>query len=322
LVNSPYSENVYCWHKAKGADDAHEIWRVNLSTLEREHVVSVKDIPPIYAGLTASPDGKYIVSSTFGPGVCKLVSVSLEDGSWSIVAEDSHPLRHFHFGPSVGDGIAVQLDRAAKIDKEGNVDRFADTTLGNTHFIVQNDGNNRQPLPIGEPHTARSSGHSGWAGKSGRYAVAIEWNHNEHNEPGRPEDWSCDDRYPGCTLVTAAPGDESPTPFATPEHRFYMVSTTPGGKFFAATSVPTRKGPTCIVMGNFATGKYRILIHDGHNYAGSVWPSSGAHLSADNRYVIYRNRDEKYNDIEKYGRFAGFQVFVARVPDEFIKSLL
>jgi len=316
--NTSYNEYVHLARMAEKPDEPDRVYRVSLTTLEREPVVEICDLPNLGGGkfVAVAPDSAYLIYATRGPGVCQIVRVETRDASWQVIVEESDSLRHEQVEPCRGDLILIQQNRGSKIDEHGNETVLVDPEKGATHFIVNADGTNRQSLPVGPPYTLTCSGHSCWIGNTQRVALAVAWNHNEFNEPNGPVDWSLDSRYPGSSLFTVAPGDGRPTPVPTPDHRFFHVSASRCGKYFVCNSVPTRKGPTDIVIGNFETGRYKVFVHDCCCYARSVWPCSLPYLTADNRHVIYREKEDP--TVPDYG---GFTAYAAAVPDGFLHDL-
>lgn len=314
IVNSPYCEHVYCWH---GAEDRVDVFRVSLASLVREHVTTVTGLPGPGNPQSVSPDGSYLVYHTRQPPTCLLIRVELPSGRWEVIHEDPEIINgHVQVEPSEGGDILLQQNRGGKMDEAGNITQKVGSE-GTTHYVIAADGTNRRALPVGPPHTSTCSGHSCWIGPTKRTLIAIAWNMNELNEPDLAPDWTLDERFPESNLLTVAPGDTEPTPFAAPDQRFFHVSASRCGRYFVANSVPNgRLGPTEIVIGNFETGKHRTLIHDCLCYAGSVWPCSLPYLTADLRHIIYRAKEDP-----RCEGYQGFQVYAARLPDDFLPGL-
>ena len=319
--NSPYSEYVYFWQEPSRADEPHRIERFSLLTLKREPVIEIAGLPkPGGHGSNVSPNGEYLVYQHFAKGPnCRIIRVNLKTGEWDVLIEDRELLRHLLIEPGQGDQLLVQVNRGAQFDETGKIDVFFGK-LGATHFVVNMDGTNRRPLPVGEPHTSMCSGHSAWIGKTHRVALAIDWVHNppDRFDPEKPADWTIDPRFPGTTLITTGPGESVPRPFPTPEHRFFHVSVSRCGRYFICNSSPHRRTPTEIVVGNFATGKYRILVENVHCYQYGITMYSVPYLTANLQYAIYQAKEEK--DALRTD-WSGFGAYAAHIPAGFLESL-
>jgi len=314
LVNSPYGEHVYCWDSEPEQDVVH---RVNLRTLQREHVTTVEGLPRSGNPQSVASAEDYLIYHVRRPPTCEVYRVDLPSGDWTLIHEDPEIINgHIQVEPGRGEDILFQQNRGGRMDSEGNIIKKVDDE-GATHYLVARDGTRRRPLPVGPPHTSTCSGHSSWIGASGRILLAVAWNMNEAGDPEVAPDWTLDERYSDSNLFIVASGDSEPTPFVAPDQRFFHVSVSRCGGYFVCNSVPNgRLGPTEIVVGNSETGKYRTLIHDCACYAGSVWPCSLPYLTADLRYVVFRAKEDPSAE-----GYHGFQVYVAEVSEEFLASL-
>lgn len=314
LVNAPYGEHVYCWHAEPEQD---VVDRVDLRTLQREHVTTVKGLPRSGNPQSVASAEDYLVYHVRRPPTCEVYRVDLPSGEWALIHDDPEIINgHVQVEPGRSEDILFQQNRGGRMDADGNISKQVGTE-GTTHYVVARDGSRRRSLPVGPPHTSTGSGHSAWIGATGRVLLAVAWNMNEAGAPGAPLDWTLDERYPESNLFIVAPGDTEPTPFVAPDQRFFHVSVSQCGGYFVCNSVPNgRLGPTEIVVGDLATGKYRTLIHDCACYAGSVWPCSLPYLTADLRYVVFREKEDP-----GLPGYQGFQVYVAEVSQSFLSSL-
>ena len=314
--NTSYNEYAYFAHAPTKPGEPEDVYRVSLMTGQKEKVVSVSGQPqPGCSFQMVSPKNDYLIYLRLAPGRSQLYRVNIPDGTWSVIHEDSEVLRHLQVEPTEGDLIFIQQNRGGTVNEKGeNVILVGKE--GCTHYLARTDGSARHFLPVGPPHTLTCSGHSSWIGGTKRVILAVAWNHNEFNEPGLPADWSTDERWPGATLFTTGQGEKKPTPIVTPDQRFFHVSASRCGRYYIGNSVPTRMGPTQIVIGNLATGKYRTFIHDCLCYTGSCWPASLPYFSADLKYVLYREKDDA--SIPKFG---GFKCYASELPAEFLASL-
>ena len=317
-LNTSYNEYVYFANAPAKPGDPDEVFRVSLVTLKREKVLSIHGLPKPGGFFTGvSPRNDYLVYLKREPGLSEIIRVNIPDGTWKVILKDPEPLRHIQVEPTTGDWIFVQQNRGGKVDENGvEIHKFLVGKEGCTHFYVSSDGARRVALPVGPPHTLTCGGHSAWICGTQRVVLNVLWNLNEFSEPGFPADWSTDERWPGATLFTTGPGETRPIPIVTSDQRFFHVSSSRCGRYYIGDSVPTRMGPTQIVIGNLATGKYRTFVDDCLCYAGSCWPCSLPYFSADLKYVMYREKDDA--SIPKYG---GFKCYAAELTPEFLRSL-
>ncbi len=167
-------------------------------------------------------------------------------------------------------------------------------------------------LPFGKPWTAESTGHMTWLADTGMVACTVTWDGEKRRH---------DSRHPEGNLMYAAPGDEAPSVFPAPDSWFYHISVSRCGKYFvsddfadfqATGAIDGKPGPIRIVIGNFASGKSRALVHDCQNYgiAGCSRFEPDPYFTADNKYVIYNASP-----------FGTIQLFAAEVPEDFRRSL-
>lgn len=288
------------------------LYRLDLQTLETTHI-PLND-PPRLAGRagSVSPDQRHLICRYHAPGEDPgIVRVDLTTGDWKVIYQ--HPELtnpHIQFNPVHGRDIVVQHNRGSRMDEQGRPD-LRPTEEGVTHFLIDIDGNNERRLPVGPPHTASSTGHSNFIADTGRITWTVHWNAGT--------DGSLDKRYPQGNLFTVGENDAEPTVFHAPEHRFIHVNASRCGRYFVADSAgPTahdergRRWPFAIVVGNYATGRYRTLVTDAMSSGGNgqhnhVHP----YLTADNGHVIY-NANPYYSPT---------QVFAAEVSKGFLASL-
>jgi len=233
------------------------------------------------------------------------VQYDFDKRSWELIFEHPEIVNpHLQYNPATGRQILVQHNRGSQMAKDGTVIKNCAPELGTSLFVLETEGSHGpQPLPVGEPHTLGATGHECFVADTGRVAFTTSWNLAE---------WSLDRRYPQGNLFTAKPGDDEPTVFEAPEHRFNHVCVSRCGKYFLCDSygegIP---GPTVLVMGNFGTGKYRNLLQDcGASSGGAQFSHAHPYLTTDNRHAIY-NADPQGIP----------HVFAAEIPEEFLASL-
>ncbi len=312
VFNAAWSGLAHYWNENR------ELMQVNLMTLEKKVIYVEKDPNAVLVGSSVSPCQRYIVGMQTrleGPGspVYQLVILDVKDGTRKVIYEDDEIRNpHLQFNPVTGKEILVQNNRGEKLQKDGS---SLTTTpgLGTTLFVINLDGSNKRYLPVGQPITAGATGHECFVADTGKVLFSVGWKMSDFYTLRH------DDRFPKGNLFTAKPGDEKPTCFEAPEHFFNHVCASKCGKYFVADShnkgIFSSKTRACaapsLVIGNLETGKYRTLIEDSKaSSGGNQCRHTHPYLTADNGHVIY-NADPSGTP----------QVYAAKIPKEFLKSL-
>lgn len=284
--------------------------RVNLETLEKE-VVNLGVLQGGESGSSISPDQRYMIRSRVlaGPTI-GLERIDMVERKAEIIFEHPEIINpHLQFNPVNGKKLLVQHNRGSKMDAGGNVTKFV-SELGTTLFTIDIDGSNQTHLPVGPPITSGSTGHECFIADTGKVLFSCAW-----HQPS----WTLDDRFPDGNMFIGSPGDKMPQVIKAPEHRFNHVSASKCGKYWVADSHPAgglfKDGElqrVSLVVGNVQTGKHRVLVEDTLGSGGGNQSThSHPYMTADNKAVIF-NADPYYSP---------GQVFAARVPDGFLKSL-
>jgi hypothetical protein len=212
------------------------------------------------------------------------------------------------YNPVTGNEILVQNNRGMRMDGNGDF-IYAATEEGTTLFQLDKAGNSQIFLPAGLPNTAELTGHECFIADTGKVLFSTHWN----------EDFSFAGKYQNTNLFTAAPGDEEPTPFICPEHRFNHISVSKCGTYFVADSCGAegffkngKLQPAMLIIGNLETGKYDVLVKDTMSYAGgNQCTHTHPYITADNKHVVFNANP-----------FWGVsQVFAATIPQEFLMNL-
>ncbi|MCE9591533.1 MAG: hypothetical protein K8S99_13530 [Planctomycetes bacterium] len=287
---------------------AGAVRRVSFVTLAKEPVLPDGAFAPATENLASiTPDGRTIFIENLHPGVetpdRQIVALDTRSGARRVIFTDPDNINgHTQCEPTDGRLLAMQLG----IHRAGQPDAVPVHVMGI-------DGSNIQPLPLGGVHTAESSGHMAWIPGTGRIACALQCDRENHRH---------DARHPRGNLAIVGPGDTAPKIFAAPDHAFWHISSSRCGRYFVADDFMDFKddlygrtgvqGPVRIVIGAFASGKSRVLLRDCkmQGIAGTSRWEPDPYLTADNRYVIFNASPLGSN-----------QVFAARVPEEFLKSL-
>jgi len=313
VFNNAWSGLCYYWNANR------ELVQLSLITLEKKIVYVEEDPNAVLLGSSVSPDQRYVLgmqTRMTGPGspTFQIVRLDLHTKKREVIHEDpeiSNP--HLQYNPITGREILVQNNRGTRMDKDGalvNVRHGEGTTL----FVIDADGKNKRYVPVGPPITAGCTGHECFVGDTGKVLFSVGWN--------VPNDRSMthDARFPQGNIFTAKPGDTKPTVFHAPEHFFNHVCASRCGKYFVADSYVgggifdsnNRIRAVSLVIGNLVTGKHRVIVQDSMSSGGgNQCRHTHPYLTADNGHVIY-NADPF---------FAPPQVFAARIPPEFLKSL-
>ena len=283
-----------------------DILRCSLDTLEKHVAATAPALPGGLLGLNSvTPDLRYGIGMTVLPGpTIGLLQYDFRDGSWASVFEHPEIVNpHLQYNPITGKQLLVQHNRGSRMSRDGVVTRTCDPELGTTLFVLPTPGGDPSPLPVGSPHTAGATGHECFVADTGRVAFTVAWNQ---------DDWSLDERYPTGNLFTATPGDERPTVFEAPEHRFNHLCVSRCGRYVVCDSYPDRlPGPVPLVVGDLRTGKYRPLLRDcGASSGGAQFTHAHPYLTTDNRHVIY-NADPQGIP----------HVFAAEISEAFLASL-
>lgn len=281
-----------------------ELLRANLSTLEKEMIWSRWPFDPDFIFHTVSPDMRFMVGEMRQRNYkTALVRIDLVEKDWKVIYEDyeisnAHPV----YAPVSGHDLVV-----FKIGGFGVNDREEVMDLGTprnyTHFIIDNEGQHYRTLPFGKPRFP-DSGHISWIGDTGRIvnASSVVWEGNRVRHT---------DETPDGNIFFAGPDDAAPIPFKAPEYHVNHIAASRCGRYFVAESYTTIPGPVALVVGNFATGKYRPLLTDCRAGGGcAAVGHAHAYFTVDNRHVIY-NADP--NGIG--------HVWAARIPEGWLESL-
>ena len=279
--------------------------RVSLTTLQKEVVWPEWNFSPDFILHTVSPDLRYLVGQLPQANYeTALVRIDLDTRTAKTIFE--HPEisnAHPQFNPVNGKNLLVMMIRGKKVNDRQEYLPVPGSPPGVTHFLIDRDGGDMRPLPLGLPCTPGVSGHSQWIADTGRVACTVAFN---------SQTWELYPDFPDGNLFTAAPGDAEARVFHAPEHRFNHIAVSKCGRYFVCDSYWKRvPGPVALVVGNFETGKYRMLLEDCKASGGAAACSHPhAYFTADNRHVVY-NADP----------FMIGHVHFARVPPEFLASL-
>ena len=309
VFNSAWSGLIYYWTQDR------QLTRLSLTTLEQEVVYVEEDPAAPLPGSSVSPDQRYVIGSSSrleGPGAptFQIVRLDLQKGKREVIFEHTEICNpHLQFNPVTGRQILVQNNRGVRLERDGTFEHRG-TKEGCALFVIDADGTNMRYLPVGLPITMSATGHECFVADTGRVLFSVGWDQS---------DWTLDRRFPTGNIFTAVPGDEEPTVFEAPEHRFNHICASRCGEYFVADSHTGNAlfengelKAASLVVGNLRTGKYRTLVADTMaSIGGNQCTHTHPYLTADNRHVIF-NADPYYSPA---------QVFAAVIPEGFLESL-
>ncbi len=303
IVNTAWSEYVFYWKSDRC------FYRLSLMSLEEERILDRQDLPRVNCGLSISPDLRYLVYGTAvpadsGSGRARfgIVRVDLQTQAWQIVFEHFDMVNpHTQFDPTHGRTILLQQNLNPLTLPDGTVMNLG---TGALLLLIDSDGGNPRRLPVGPPLTSPGTGHQAFIPGQQRVVLTTT----------RSEELPAVGGGSGCgNLLLAGSGDSQALVFNAPEYLFTHVSISRCGRFFVCDAYKELGDPVPLVVGCFASGKYRVLLRDCHGTHGNnQWGHAHAYLTADNRHVIY--------NCEMAGPPA--QVYAITVPAGFMDSLL
>jgi hypothetical protein len=290
-----------------------ELIRVNLTTLEREIVITHWPLPLKAILWSVTPDLRYLVTALNTHDFhTEILKVDLTTGRYTTVYRQRCILGHIQINHVNGRDLLVQVNADLCGNHLGEQRRLNDPVDLPPHVVIDLETGELKPLKIGPPHTGVSLGHASWIADTGRMVTPVAW-------PGmRVDFWRDEDRpphdprHPQGNLVIVGPQDAAPTIFPAPTHLFDHSSASRCGRYFVADCVCHGvPGKIEVVIGCFASGKCRVLLSDcGAEMGGPASSHVHPYLTADNAHVIY-NADPKGLG----------QVHKARLPDGFLASL-
>jgi len=285
VASNAFSDDIFYVRNHPGGTP--RVTRLNLMTLEKEDLFAFGACPLPEAGTaTVSPDGRYFVSGMRIKGRrYGLYRIDLAQAKWDVFHEHDDILNpHVQYEPGAGRDLLVQLNRGGEIDAHGNIIRLVGEE-GATLYLIDSEGGNVRPLPVGKPHTAGVTGHECWIGKTGRVLLTLE------DAAG--------------SLCSVAGGDTRCQPLAKGLNLMH-VNASPCGRFFIADDMQSG----LLHVGSFKTGKTRALCDSKASGGSPQYTHAHPYLTPDLRRAIF-NSD----------RTGIGQVFAAEIPSGFLEQL-
>jgi len=262
--------------------------RVDLKTLDEDEIFDLSKCPDSrWPVCTISPDERYFVCNMRVAGnIWGLYRVDLQQGIWEVFHEhvdicNPHP----QFEPSKGNDILVQLNRGSVIDDEGNIIRLVGEEEA-TLYLIDRNGGNLRPLPVGKPYTWGVTGHECWIADTGKIILTI-------SDPLR-----------GAVHIVT-PGD-AVSRCLWRGLGFAHISASSDGRYFVCDDFSNGR----IYVGSIHSGRLLPLCDSGATVSLPQYTHPHPYMTPDNRYVIFNS------DSTGLG-----QVWAAEIPKGFLEAL-
>lgn len=281
-----YRDTLYYAHPGKTSQRI--LTRLDLKALEQDDVFDLSACPSgRWLVCTISPDERYFVGNLRVSGkVWGLYRVDLERGTWEVFHEHEDIFNpHPQFEPSQGRDILVQLNRGGVLDEQQNIVVCVGEE-GATLYVIDRDGGNLRPLPVGKPYTAGVTGHECWVGDTGQ--VILTTGGERGNE-----------------IHVVSPGDERSRRLWK-GLAFSHISAAADGLHFVCDDVSNGR----IYVGNVRTGRMLPLCDTGTSSGGPQYTHAHPYATPDGRLVVF-NSD----------RTGLAQVWCAEIPDGLLDVL-
>lgn len=283
-----YADSLYFIRKSE--DGTRALTRANLKSLELDEIMDLKDCPDWRSPVgSVSPDERYYVSNMrVRDNIFALYRIDLRSGKWAVLhehAEISNP--HHQYEPAKGADILVQHNRGCKFDTDGNP-VVGCGQEGATLYLIDSQGGNLRPLPVGKPHTRPITGHECWVGKTGSIILTLGGAF-------------------GTELHIVSPG-ESRTKCLMKGPVLGHVASSDDGRFFISDDFRTGR----IYVGGIKTARMLALCETGmEGIVGGFQPNHPhPYMTPDNTYVIFNSN-----------RTGLPQLWAVEIPDGFLQAL-
>ncbi len=277
------------------SNSSHAVWCVDLNTLEcRELPFACGDLRAVSAG---SRHGlfSHAIGETRSDGRQEfgVFQIDLESGDTKLIYRSCDICNpHLQYRRGLADRILIQENRDWRTNAQGVFGPSAQSTVG--LCSIATDGSDRREFPIGGDHTPPTTGHECWIGETDRALVTLNAPHN-------------DGKRSGCVLEVCHDWQAPRVVFDSPAH-WNHIAASRCGKYFVADCYDTPETP--LLVGNIETGKTAVLCHATAEGGGAQHTHAHPYFTSDNQWVVF-NSD----------RTGITQIYLARVPDGFLKSL-
>jgi hypothetical protein len=292
------------------AAEVKQFVRLDITTLEKHNI----DLHGSELHLTSmgsvTVDNRYLIDGvSLGDGLYGIAKVDLQSGQVKVILEDRPGIYNSHpqVDPKRGQDLMIQYDRSSIVEQGKLVKQKAG--LGITLFLIDVDGQNYRPLPVGKPVTDPVQGHQCWLGRTGSILFTTIGSMETKAEHGN--------------IFTIRPGDTKPKAIAR-GYMYWHCNSSRDGRFFVAD---TRHGPiraiggrtandprrythqpieyeSLIIVGSVSTGKTRILCPSKATCQKPQYTHPHPYFSPDSKWVIFNTNEDGVP-----------KVAAARVPD-------
>lgn len=185
----------------------------------------------------------------------------------------------------------MQVNRGSRFTTSTGLTRLSGP-LGATLCLVTVASGEVTPLPVGLPDTPAISGHSTWAGRSGRVVFTTA--------PG-----VADSLLAGTGVFRLMPGEAKPVQIVSGQ-RFNHLAVSDDGRFFIVDDHRTQE----IHIGSVATGRFLKLCDSRTRQGKPQYTHAHPYLTPDNRHVIFNSNVTGVT-----------QVYAASVPATLLEKL-
>jgi hypothetical protein len=235
-----------------------------LDTLDLDDVFVFRDCPVWrYPVSTISPDERFFVSNMrVRDEIYGLYRVDLQRGTWEVFHEHQDICNpHPQFEPSKGQDILVQHNRGCRLDEAGNILKLVGEE-GATLYVIDRDGGNLRPLPVGKPFTTPVTGHECWIGSTGKVILTAS----------------------NRDVLVVAPGDTRAR-VVFRGLRFSHMAASDDGRFFISDDFSNGR----LYVGSIATGHLLPLCETQASCSNPQHTHPHAYMTSDNRHVIFNS---------------------------------
>ncbi len=269
------------------------LMRLNLADLSTREIMAIPD-DAVPRKLAVSPDERWLVAGPFlvRDNVFRLDLIELANGKRTTLCElKDIPNPHPQFDPGGRPRLLLQVNRGSRFTPDVGFQKLGGPQ-GATLCLVAVPAGEVTPLPVGRPDTPAISGHSTWAGRSGRVVFTTA--------PGVHESLLA-----GTGVYRLTPGKTKPVQIVSGQP-FNHLAVSDDGRFFIVDDYRTQT----IHIGSVETGRFLKLCDSRTRQGKPQYTHAHPYLTPDNRHVIFNSNVTGVT-----------QVYAATVPAAFLDKL-